>query len=97
MEIDKLIKANELDYEIQNLKNILDCFEWNPEDDLGSDKAHPKSITRNPEIIIEFDAGDGNGRETIKLPKRHTDAWITNIKNQISADLEFRKKEFKEL
>ena len=97
MDRETLLKANQLDGEIRELERILDCFEWDPDDDLGSDKNHVHSFTRHPKIIIEFDADDGNGRELIKLPKRHTDAWITNIKNQISADLEFRKKEFKEL
>ena len=97
MEIDKLIKANELDCKITELQNILDCFEWTPEDDLGSDKAHPKSISRNPEIIIEFDAADGNSRELIKLPKDFSKAWIPDMKKEISTGLEIYKKEFKEL
>ena len=97
MDRETLLKANQLDGEIRELERILDCFEWDPDDDLGSDKNHVHSFTRHPKIIIEFDADDGNGRELIKLPKDFSKAWIPDMKKEISTGLEIYKKEFKEL
>lgn len=97
MDKEKLMIANKLNANIEELKHILQCFEWDPNDDLGSDKAHPTTISRNPEIIIEYDADDGNGRETIKLPKTHSESWIPHIERNIRINIEVSKKEFNAL
>ena len=87
MDRETLLKANQLDGEIRELERILDCFEWDPDDDLGSDKNHVHSFTRHPKIIIEFDADDGNGTDVIGLPDNISKMFIPAIKQELYIDL----------
>ncbi len=81
-----LKKANEIAQMIRENKSALCCFEWEEEYGGGS---------RNPQLIIEFDASDG--REQQKIPMQLSDILVDMIKQAIDANLSVLKSEFESL
>lgn len=86
MDKETLKKANEIDAKINQLETVLNCFEW--EIDYGGGST-------NPQIIIEFDRGDG--RECKKLPMPLNDSLISMLKSHIKLELDFLNNELKAL
>jgi len=88
-----LNKANELNNKINELKLVLRCFEWNPSD-IDKD-LKDEVFSTNPELIIEFDGGDG--REVQKIPIKLNSTFITLINDEIKKELKKTEKELKAL
>lgn len=86
MDKETLKKANLINSKINQLETALDCFEWEPYYGGGS---------TNPQIIIEFDGGDG--RENQKLPMPLNDSLISILKSHIKLELDFLNNELKAL
>lgn len=80
-------RANEIARMIIENESALCCFEWEKEYGGGS---------RNPQLIIEFDDGDG-GRKQQKIPMVLSDFIVNMIKQAIHANLSVLRKEFEML
>lgn len=88
MEIEKLKKGNELNRKINELNSALGCFEFQ------YDETTPK-VSTNPQLIIEFDGGDG--REQLKIPMVLSEFLTDLLKNTIKSELEKAQSEFDKL
>lgn len=74
MDVTTLKKANQLDRQIKELTEALNCFQW---EEHGG-------VSRHPKLIIEYDDYDG-GRESEPLPMNLSNELVEFIKREIVA------------
>ena len=90
---EKLSQANQLEKQINEFESANKCF-WFSESTLKSDGSR---YSTNPQLLIEFDNHDGDGRDTIKLPMVLSDDFIEFMQDVIDGKIAELKNEFDNL
>lgn len=91
MDVTKLNTANDLHKKIKEFVEALNCFDY-----YEPELAELAPVSRNPRLIVEFDADEG-GRQTVKIPMNLSNVLITQIKEAIKTKMAKTVEEFNQL